>query len=356
MLSKILCVFNKGDCQGGGGIISARNQKFMKTLSETSFLFLESAASLREKIEQICFSKANPIASKNCYLHICQQIKKFSGTTVYLDSSLFGCFAKVAKDRGLRVVTFFHNIETIYFKKVRKFYLPWVKRLEKNAIRYSDKIILLNERDKRDFFKTYGSLAEENAYKISIIPVTFENRLFPEEIEEYSRRQQSRRPIGIFVGSDFVYNINGIKWFIENVSSYLNMDFRIVGRGLGKYRDKLERKNVAIIDKDFDIKKEIMDADFYFNPVYQGSGMKVKTAEALMFGKTIFSTQEGWEGYSLDYEKAGGLCESAAEFIEKISKAEKEKQLRPYNAYSRAIFEQKYSDESALKQFSEILR
>lgn len=43
--------------------------------------------------------------------------------------------------------------------------------------------------------------------------------------------------------------------------------------------------------------------------------MKTKTAEALMYGKTIIGTKEAFEGYVLD-EKAMKLCSNAQEFID----------------------------------------
>lgn len=35
-------------------------------------------------------------------------------------------------------------------------------------------------------------------------------------------------------------------------------------------------------------------------PIFSGSGMKVKTAEALMYGKFLIGTKEAFEGYEID--------------------------------------------------------
>lgn len=51
----------------------------------------------------------------------------------------------------------------------------------------------------------------------------------------------------------------------------------------------------------------IYNADFLIAPIFEGSGMKLKTAEALMYGKTVFGTTEAFEGYDVDYEQVGGL-------------------------------------------------
>ena len=45
--------------------------------------------------------------------------------------------------------------------------------------------------------------------------------------------------------------------------------------------------------------------------VETGSGMKVKTCEALMYGKNILGTDEAFEGYELDTARVGGRCNNA---------------------------------------------
>ena len=80
--------------------------------------------------------------------------------------------------------------------------------------------------------------------------------------------------------------------------------------------------------------------------------MKTKTAEAMMFAKTIFGTTEAFEGYEVDYEKIGGLCNSAQDFISKINQFDLSQY---YNDYSRSVYEEKYSDLNNLKLFKRIL-
>lgn len=53
------------------------------------------------------------------------------------------------------------------------------------------------------------------------------------------------------------------------------------------------------------------------SPIWAGGGMKTKTAEALMYGKTIIGTTETFEGYEMD-PRCMILCRSAADFIAAI--------------------------------------
>lgn len=75
--------------------------------------------------------------------------------------------------------------------------------------------------------------------------------------------------------------------------------------------------------------------------------MKVKTAEALMYGKYILATMEALTGYNVNSSIAI-QCDSADEFICAI----KNLSLKyKYNEYSRKLFDEKYSFDVSLKLF-----
>lgn len=64
--------------------------------------------------------------------------------------------------------------------------------------------------------------------------------------------------------------------------------------------------------------------------------MKVKTAEALMHGKTIVGTKEAFEGYETNTPGIFFECHDKNEFINAINKLLSQKHL--YNADSRELF------------------
>lgn len=85
--------------------------------------------------------------------------------------------------------------------------------------------------------------------------------------------------------------------------------------------------------------------------------MKVKTGEALMYGKSIFGTIEAFQGYEIDYEKIGGVCNTAEEFIEKINNYIRywKNNGRPkMNNYANEIFIKKYSYNFSIKKFKKL--
>jgi hypothetical protein len=92
-------------------------------------------------------------------------------------------------------------------------------------------------------------------------------------------------------------------------------------------------------------------ADFVVQPITTGGGMKVKTAEALKYGKFIIGTKESLEGYDFNPEIAT-ICNTATEFTEAISNYN-----RPFkfNAPSRLLFKQKYSYDAVISSYEKIL-
>jgi glycosyltransferase involved in cell wall biosynthesis len=53
------------------------------------------------------------------------------------------------------------------------------------------------------------------------------------------------------------------------------------------------------------------------SPIFIGSGMKVKIAEALMFGKIIIGTQLSFQGYKINNADCY-ICNTKEEFVNKI--------------------------------------
>jgi hypothetical protein len=95
-------------------------------------------------------------------------------------------------------------------------------------------------------------------------------------------------------------------------------------------------------------------ADFVISPIFKGSGMKVKTCETLMFGKTIIGTTESFEGYNVDFEKVGALANTKEEFIAAIQQIS-QKINSKFNTYSREYYLQNHTNDVAKKVFEKLL-
>lgn len=329
---------------------SRKNFKKIKKIDKNYYQMLPTKNKLEGLIANI-FNYAGYLNKIN-EIEILKIIEKNKYEIVFLDSSNYGrLIEKIKKiDTNIIIMTFFHNIEYFYTKGIRKdkksiIKLLWNIKLkstyfnEKKAVKDSDYLFLLNERDKNQLEEKYG---KNN--KVNLLPVSFENKNIGlnNKIGEYI----------LFVGAYFYANYNGIKWFIENVMSVLkNKKLLIVGKGFENYKLELRRENVEVIGTVENIESYYLNASCIVAPIFEGAGMKVKTAEALMYGKTIYGTTEAFEGYELEYNKVGGLCNTKEEFIEKINN---DKNIT-FNEYSRKIFLEKYSFEKTKERFEKFL-
>jgi hypothetical protein len=59
-------------------------------------------------------------------------------------------------------------------------------------------------------------------------------------------------------------------------------------------------------------------------------------------------------GYDVDYDKVGGKCNTAEEFIACIKDFEHNPRSR-FNGYSRQMYLEKYSEQAVVEKFREVL-
>lgn len=268
---------------------------------------------------------------------------------VFLSQSLMGRIAKVIKKKlkdNIKIITFFHNVEKCYAKEYIKtigfrgypFYLAAIYN-EKLAVKYSDECLLLNERDQKQLYQEYGRKTD------FLLPVSCSDNF----IESKILKNKLVTPIYLFVGVNFFANVSGVDWFIKNVLPKVSGRLIIVGKGMDVYKSKWSSDRVEVFGFVPDI------SDFYYNsslviaPIFVGGGMKTKTAEALMYGKTIVGTKESFEGYCLN-EKAVKVCENEEDFINVLN----EQDYYPFNEVSRKIYKDNYTDDVILEKFSKV--
>lgn len=243
-------------------------------------------------------------------------------TEVFIDNSLLAKLTKAIKQEFplIKVFLFFHNVEYDYFFKLMKsskriwhlLSIIAVKHNEQIGCDFADELIFLNNRDANRVIELYG-LAVNKSYRI--LPTSMKDR-FKHGLS--IKGESKERLILLFVGTLFFSNYHGIKWFVEQVMPFVNADLLIVGRGFEAVADKLTAPNVIVIGTVEDIDAYYYKADVIIAPIFQGSGMKTKLTEALMFGKQIIGTQEAFEGYDLDISSIGFLCNTANDFIETL--------------------------------------
>ena len=275
---------------------------------------------------------------------------------VFVDGSNFGEMVRQVKLRYslVQIHTFFHNVEARFFlgslkekKSLRALAVFIANYLaERKAVNCSDKIICLSERDSQLLKIIYGRSATH------ISAMALEDKLpsnFLDLINPF------RTKYALFVGGDFYANRVGISWFVKNVAPKIHIKVCVVGKGLERYKQELELvENVEVIGAVDTLAEWYLNAHFVIAPIFDGSGMKTKVAEALMYGKKVIGTPEAFSGYEAYVDKIGKVCLSEADFIKAIEQID-DMVASNFDKDLRAIYEKKYSSMAAKNRFQAIL-
>lgn len=327
---------------GGGSVISRRNYEIFCRLFP------------REKIMEYGIEKKRNVSPRllleRCFKHfvngvnvnIISEISNIAKGCehVWIDNSSYGAIAKHLKKNNYKgnIYVFFHNIEYVFqkrsfFKRMLYpiFNLP-IKNAEKDAAQYADLIFVLTERD-RNTILNWGF-----STPVVLLPSSLKDS-YRSMDDDYKRKEL------LFVGSNFYANANGIIWFIDKVMPHINVHLTIVG----SHMDELPiRQNEKISIHGFveDLGVFYTRADCVIAPIFEGSGMKTKTTEALMWGKFIIGTTEAFCGFDIT-DDVGICCKNSADFINAINNRLK-RDCPKFNASSRNLFLEKYSNEKSI--------
>ena len=276
---------------------------------------------------------------------------------IFIDRSIFGILVKALKDAGYKgkIITSFQNIEVLYMDAKIPKHMPFrnvlINLADKNdrwSCKYSDKIIVLNERDKAELQTRYGRTAEVT------IPVALSDKCA--QVKWDTKVMTRKRPLCLFLGAYFLANNEGILWFMRNVYPKVDVEVKIVGRGMAKLKEEQPEllRDIEVTSDAPDLVPYFEEADMMVLPIFSGSGMKVKTCESLMYGKNIIATDEALVGYRIEDGKSAWRCNTADEFVACIQ--EFAAHPRPkWNENARQCFLDYYSNTAVENLFRELL-
>jgi glycosyltransferase involved in cell wall biosynthesis len=274
---------------------------------------------------------------------------------IFIDGSNLGGIVFGIKNKypDIEIITFCHNVEFAFFwgafkkaKSIKSFLIAFANYLaEKKAVKYSDKIICLNNRDSLKIKKVYGRYATH----ISAIAINdiFNKKKSTPSISLYEA-------YALFVGGNFYANRDGIIWFVNNVVKFINIKIVIVGSGMEVLAEKLSSDKVIVVGKVENLEYWYSNAHFVIAPIFDGSGMKTKVAEALMFGKKIIGTPEAFTGYEEFIHLIGWSCKTIEDFVSAISIAQIEI-TSSFNQDLRNIYINNFSQDSAFFRLKKIV-
>ena len=275
---------------------------------------------------------------------------------IFLDGSNLGVIAAAFKRSmpNIEILTFFHNVETRFFwgswRSTRSLHALAVLAAnyvaERKAVLYSDKRVCMSIRDSKLLEVIFG-MGATHISPMVVAKTSTQSSTSDPAIPD--------GPYALFVGGAFYANILGISWFVREVASRISVQIVIVGHGFENLKSQLEiNDRIKVVGPVHNLADWYGMAKFVIAPIFDGSGMKTKVAEALMFGKKIVGTPEAFSGYETICEKAGWVCETADEFVEAISMATDENSISS-DLSLRAVYEENFSQECLLVRVRSIL-
>lgn len=276
-------------------------------------------------------------------------------SAVFLDGSNLGALAAALRHNlpHVRVSTFFHNVEARFFlgslrvrRTIRALAILLANYLaERKAVRHSSQRICLSERDSALLRRLYGAGATH------IAPMALEDRYSPPK----QAPAADAEPFALFVGGTFYANLAGVHWYAENVAPHAKIKVLVVGRGFDDWRRTLEIPGkLEIVGAVEDLGHWYARARFVVAPIFDGSGMKTKVAEAMMHGKKIVGTPEAFSGYEDVASRAGWICRTREEFLRAMDDAQSTIEC-PFDAELRELYRRNYSFEAARARMSAIM-
>lgn len=267
---------------------------------------------------------------------------------------------KIKRQTNCKTLVFVHDMEVerqrsinnVYLKE--KKYLQWAlqyllfgRNPEKNetrALKCSNAVATLHERDTELIGKTYSRTADIE------IPVCLEDQYLVDN-------RISPRPNGdlkelLFVGGNYPPNIEGMSFFIDTVLEKIPWKLRVVGRCADALRKRYQNRNkLELVGAVNDLSPYYNSAYAVAAPIFSGGGMKTKTVEALMYGKSIYGTTEAFVGIKGDISKIGAICNTPEDYIKALKSVEPQR----FNENSRKLFLNYYSLDAEAKKLRQVI-
>lgn len=342
---------------GGREMLSALNHDLLREMYAEGLSVLELNRDPVKGWKRVVGAFAGHLDGINPVVidEVVAQVERSEIECVFLDGSNLGELARALRKRfpKIRVITFFHNVEARFFLGALR--NQWSLRAlgvflanalaERKAVRFSDDVICLSERDRALISSWYG----RDNVEVSAIAV-----------RDGRRSTQAQTIFGgekyaLFVGGPFYANLAGIEWFVDQVVPHIAIDVRVVGRGLEAYRQRLERSpRVKVIGSVESLGDWYANAHFVIAPIFDGSGMKTKVAEALMYGKKVVGSPEAFSGYEMVAGRSGWVCRTAGEFARAIE-ALRQLNLPAFDPELRGLYEANYSPRAALLRLGRVI-
>lgn len=314
--------------QDGGTMVSKRNERILQQAGFVTERFIIPVPSMTTRLRNLLLreSYGETPALKKAF----RKKLKENFDYVFFDSSIYGGFLEIAARMGHKTVCFYHNVEANYYsQKARqtadfrdRLMVPYIRLNELISTNLAKGIITLNERDSKELGEIYGRQAD------IVMPTSWPER----DLDTlYSNSQSGDEPYVLFVGTNFFANYEGLDRYIRHIVPKLKVKTLVVGNINEAFKNRTDiPENVEFLGRVNSLEPYYLNASAVVAPIFTGSGLKTKTAEALSYGKKVIGFPEAFEG--IEHEGFPDACvtaETDKDFIEAINALDLNQKLNP---------------------------
>ncbi|MCC7297359.1 MAG: glycosyltransferase [Bacteroidia bacterium] len=226
-----------------------------------------------------------------------------------------------------------HNVEFLIWEKLsethkniaKRKYLKYlsagIKKYELKAIQSVQNILAITRAD-MEIFKEIHPKANHFYFPAGI------------HIENLGEREVENEYAFCHIGSmEWIPNQEGVKWFISEIfpgikKKYPEAEFHIAGKGLQANDPQYAAEGVINHGEVDDAKAFQQTFHITVVPLQSGSGLRMKTIEAMALGNVVISTSVGIEGIPAQNGKEVIVANTPEDFLEAFSALFESNELR----------------------------
>ncbi|MEI6947707.1 glycosyltransferase [Paraflavisolibacter sp. H34] len=236
------------------------------------------------------------------YFRIRKIIRGLRPSHLLIEHPYLGWLAVLLKKTmGLKLVVHSHNIESLRFKTLGKWWWGILWHYEKWTHQNADYNLFITEEDRQTALRDYALDAE----KCTLLTYGIERAGRPSEEEQAQARTTVRRQHGLkaeerlllFAGAfNYGPNLAALQIIEHEIAPRLQQQgfpFRVLVCGPGLDGKSPGHPKVAYAGFVDDIYQYFMATDVFLNPLTEGGGIKTKLVESLGMNANAVSTNNG---------------------------------------------------------------
>lgn len=217
-----------------------------------------------------------------------KQISPYSYKAVIVNYAVYSFYFDLFSDDTIRILDTHDRLTDRYKMYLDEGKVPadWHSlrmKDEKKAINRADIIWAITQRER----KHYSEMLNGNRARVYTVRHLTAYKPVPSD---------GNKKRVVIVGSDNALNVEGLIWFLNHVWPNVHSDKAqlVVAGTLCRAKNQIPLSDRVIYHGLFDSEEEVYKlGDLFINPMQAGTGLKIKTLEALAHGKTVLSTREG---------------------------------------------------------------